>query len=502
MNKNNSKPRIMAGLLLVLLAASACSSCGDTTEPQTTDTPTAAVTESAAAETEAVTEDPALADSLPEADLGGAPFRMTVFGTDINRPQTYVDAQDGNIVNDAVYAKIRTVEERFNTDIVLTEMSYLEENHVTVLKEAILAGDDCCDLAQGHDVNMANAAMEGLFINALDIPHLDFTKPWWPAATTESMTVAGQMYMMFNNIGYNNLAQTRVMYFNKKLMQELDFAYPYQMVYDGTWTLDAMREMSIQAYRDINGNGSVDSADRFGYVSMPYYYGIFEPFRVEPYRKDENGNLYYEVYLERTTQIVDKFYDLIFGEGGYLYPSTDSDYQDQVLNLFCEDRSLFFYGPMENAVKNFSAANDLSYGILPMPKLDASEDGYYGAAFDRPFVVPTTAGENIDNIGLVIEALNAEGYKQVFPAYYEIAMKTRYADQTDDAKMIDIVHDNVIISFTYIHDNYSSVYGKMLWDLFNKTSPSKDVASWCAKNELSQTKRVEKLMKFFDDNRD
>ena len=491
------KQSVLSLLLLSVLAASAASCGGEPSAPVESDAPD---TQTAAAPvTEAVTEDPALRDSLPEADLDGMPFRMTVFGTDLNRPQTYVDAQDGNIVNDAVYSKIRTVEERFNTDIVLTEMSYLEENHVTALKQAILAGDDATDLAQGHDVNMANAAMEGLFVNALEIPHLDFSKPWWPHATRESMTVAGQMYMMFNNIGYNNLAQTRVMYFNKNLMKALDFEFPYQMVYDGTWTLDAMNEMTAQAYRDLNGSGSVDSADQFGYVSMPFYYGIFEPFRVEPYRKDADGNLYYEVYLERTTQVVEKMYDMIFGEGGYLYPSKDPDYQDQVLNLFCEDRSLFFYGPMENAVKNFSAANDLSYGILPMPKLDASEDGYYGAAFDRPFVVPTTAGGNLDNIGLIIEALNAEGYRQVFPAYYEIAMKTRYADQTDDAKMIDIVHNNVIISFTYIHDNYTSVYGKMLWDLFNASSPSKDVASWCAKNELSQTKRVEKLMKFFAD---
>ncbi|MBE6656824.1 MAG: hypothetical protein E7604_00095 [Ruminococcaceae bacterium] len=496
MRDHAMKQSVLALVLLSMLAASAVS-CGGSASG-TTETGTAAKETETAPVTEAVTEDPALRDSLPEADLGGAPFRMTIFGTDLNRPQTYVDAQDGNIVNDAVYSKIRTVEERFNTDIVLTEMSYLEENHVSALKQAILAGDDSTDLAQGHDVNMANAAMEGLFINALDIPHLDFSKPWWPAATRESMTVAGQMYMMFNNIGYNNLAQTRVMYFNKNLMKELDFEFPYQMVYDGTWTLDAMNEMTAQAYRDLNGNGEIDNADQFGYVSMPYYYGIFEPFRVEPYRKDADGNLYYEVYLERTTQVVEKMYDMIFGEGGYLYPSKDSDYQDQVLNLFCEDRSLFFYGPMENAVKNFSSANDLSYGILPMPKLDASEDGYYGAAFDRPFVVPTTAEGNLDNIGLIIEALNAEGYKQVFPAYYEIAMKTRYADQTDDAKMIDIVHDNVIISFTYIHDNYTSVYGKMLWELFNASNPSKDVASWCAKNELSQTKRVEKLMQFFE----
>ena len=64
------------------------------------------------------------------------------------------------------------------------------------------------------------------------------------------------------------------------------------------------------------------------------------------------------------------------------------------------------------------------------------------------------------------------------------------------------MHDNVIISFTYIHDNYTSVYGKMLWDLFGGKNPSKDAASWCAKNEKSQIKRVATLMEFFSENRD
>ncbi len=489
--------RITAGVLLVLLAASVCVSCGDTTEPQTKDTSTAAVAESAAAETEAVTEDPALRDSLPDTDLNGYQYRMAVFGTDIQRIMTYNDEEDGNIVNDAVYHKIRTVEERFNTDIVLAEISKEEDDQVGVLKSAIMAGDDSCEIAQGHDVNLGNASLEGLFVNVYDIPYLDFSKPWWLPETLESMTVAGQMYMMFNNISYSNLAQMRVMYFNKKMMQALDFAYPYQMVYDGTWTLDAMKQMTAAAYSDLNGDGTRDEGDRYGYVNMPNYYGMLEPFHVEPYRKDNNGTLYYEVDLERTTEVVEKFYDLIFGEGGYLMPRKYEDYSARVLNMVSEGRSMFFYGSLDHAVHTFSDT-DFVFGVLPMPKLDAAEDGYYGGSFDRPFVVPTTA-QNLENIGIVTEALNAEGYKQVYPAFYEIAMKTRYADQTDDAKMIDIVHDNVIISFTYLFGDYKSIFN-MMWDLFNNT-PSTDVASWCAKKEKAQEKRVEKLMKFFEDNR-
>ena len=458
-------------------------------------TPTAAETE---AVTEAVTEDPALRDSLPDVDLNGYQYRMAIFGTDIQRIMTYNDDEDGNIVNDAVYHKIRTVEERFNADIVLSDMSYLEEDQISALKKAVIAGEDSCEIAQGHDVNTANVSLEGLFVNVYDIPHLDFSKPWWPAATLESMTVAGQMYMMFNNISYSNLAQMRVMYFNKSLMKDLDFEYPYQMVYDGTWTLDAMKKMSAAAYSDLNGNGAYDEGDRYGYVNMPNYYAMLEPFCVEPYKKDQNGTLYYEVDLERTTAVVEKFYDLIFGEGGYLMPRSTEDYGNRVLKMVSEGRSMFFYGSLDNAVQTFSNT-DLVYGVLPMPKLEETQDAYYGGSFDRPLVVPTTA-QNLENLGIITEALNAEGYKQVYPAFYEIAMKTRYADQTDDAKMIDIVHENVIISFTYLFGDYKSIFN-MMWDLFNVNKPTTHVASWCKKNEKAQTKRVEKLMTFFEEHR-
>lgn len=488
--------RMTAAALLVSMLAAGMLSCADADAgTQETQQTTPMETEPV---TEAVTEDPALRDSLPEVDLNGYQYRMAIFGTDIQRIMTYNDDEDGNVVNDAVYHKIRTVEERFNADIVLSDMSYLEDDQIAALKKAVMAGEDSCEIAQGHDVNTANVSLEGLFMNIYDIPHLDFSKPWWPSETLESMTVAGQMYMMFNNISYSNLAQMRVMFFNKELMQNLDIEYPYQMVYDGNWTLDAMMQITSAAYSDLNGDGTRDEGDRYGYVNMPNYYGMLEPFCVEPYKKDSNGTLYYEVDLEKTTAVVEKFYDLIFGEGGYLVPRKYDDYADRVYKIVTDGRSLFFYGSLDTAVMKFSTSN-LVYGVLPMPKLDESQSEYYGGSFDRPLVIPTTA-QNLENLGIITEALNAEGFKQVYPAYYEIAMKTRYADQTDDAKMIDIVHDNVIISFTYLFGDYKSIFN-MMWDLFNASTPTTNVASWCKKNEKPQTKRVEKLMTFFEDHR-
>ena len=490
-----SKKRTLALLLaLSMLTVPACSdNAADDTAADTAPTTSEITDPAAEAETEkqldAAEALAAIPDTLPEKDMDGWQFRMTIFGTDLNRSQTWADELTGNVVNDAVYQKILNVEERFNVDVALTEASFAEVDQVDALKQAIVAGDDSCELAQGHDVNMANASLQAYFLNVYDLPHLDFEKPWWPESTLESMTVLGQMYMMFNNISYNNLAQTRVVFFNKDLMNNMNIALPYDTVYEGNWTLDELKNISDSAYVDLNGDGTRDVGDQYGYASMTYYYGCMEAFNVEPYCKDENGNLYYNFDVEKNASLAEKYYNLLFGEGGFL--------NGESTNIFKDGRAMFLYETINTAVTTFSDS-EVTYGILPMPKLDETQEHYYGGSTDRPIVVPITVQKDyLENIGIVVEALNAEGYKQVYPAFYEIAMKNRYADQTDDAKMLDIIHENVIISFTYLFGNYASSYNKMFSDLFNAATPNTDVASWDAKNAKPQKKYVERLQKFF-----
>ena len=95
----NRKNRMISTALLLAVLASAAVSCGDAGKASgaTKTTADAALDVVTEAETDAVTEDPALMDNLPQTDMGGAPFRMTIFGDEERRSQTYYDAEDGNI---------------------------------------------------------------------------------------------------------------------------------------------------------------------------------------------------------------------------------------------------------------------------------------------------------------------------------------------------------------------------------------------------------------------
>lgn len=480
------KTRKILCLLLAAAASIALASCAESKDVSgSSDT-------NASASTEAITEEVAeteIKDSLPDTDLEGYSFRIAAF-SDNHKKTMYVEEMTGNLVDDAVYNKNRTVEDRFNVDIVLSDLCAAGESNpdqVDFIKTEIMSGNDSFDIVQGHDVNMANASLEGNFVNVYEIPHLDFDKPWWPAPTVESLTINGKMYLMSCNLSYVQLRSTRVLYFNKSILNDLSIAYPYEQVYDGSFTLDSLNDIVKACYQDINGDGQTNEGDRYGIVNPKYYYCVLEPFNVEPYVKNSDGELEYSFDLTKNQLIVEKLYNLYFGSAGAI--------TEKAIDYFKAQNSAFVYTNLGDAVSIFSFT-DIIYGILPMPKLDESQDQYYGGSTDRPIAVPITL-QNLEAAGIVIEAMNAEGYKQVFPAYYEVALKARYADANDDANMIDIVHNNCICSFTYMFGNYSSSYNNMLETLFNAKTPSTDVASYAAKNEKTQIKRVETIMKYY-----
>ncbi len=474
----------LCALILTQLAA-----CGEASDDPKVTTPPADAGTTEPAET-------GIPDDLPESDLEGYEFRILGFG-DSRFAAIYVDEQNGSLVNDAVYNKCKTVEDRFGCKIVLAGGSTVGGTTSTseegsVIAQSILAGDDTFDIVSAHDITMANLSLQGMFVNMYDVNYVNFNKPWWPKYTVESLTFNGAMYLFSNSLSYNNMSDTRVLFFNKSMLDDLKIEYPYQSVYDGNWTLDALGAITKQGCKDLNGDGKQGDEDQYGIVNPNYYYCVLEPFNIEPYQK-ENDQLVYKIDLDKYQTIVEKFYALFFGEGGRVFEENGG-----ATTAFAENRAIFTYGQMSDAINTYSQTN-ISYGILPMPKLDENQTQYFGGCTDRPLAIPITADSHLDTTGLIVEALSAEGYRQVFPAYFEQALKVRYADQTDDANMIDIINENVILSFTYMYGNFNSSYNNMLYKLFAVNNPSTDVASYAASIQSEQEERVKYIAQQFED---
>ena len=76
-----------------------------------------------------------------------------------------------------------------------------------------------------------------------------------------------------------------------------------------------------------------------------------------------------------------------------------------------------------------------------------------------------------EQTGILIEALNYEGYRHVLPTYQENTLKKRYATSEDTSKMLDIIFANRVISLSYL-------YGDVSLNFLGKVVPNNTIASY------------------------
>ncbi len=423
-------------------------------------------------------------DDLPEIDLDGWTFR--IYNTVDYKRYLHSEELTGEVINDAVYNANLKVMDRFNVNI---ETIIAND---TSIKSSVLSGSDDFDISMMHDVSAGSESQQGLCLNVRELPYINFEKPWWPEFTVDSLTVLDKMYLVSSFISYLGMDWTRVIFFNIDKMNDYDIELPYNDVRNGTWTLDKLQSITKDIYEDLDGNSEQTYDDFFGFALTGPFYCWLEAFDIEPYGKDDATVLKLDVNNDKMLTLCEKVYSWLYeSRGCYYSPSDSGNYaEDNYLGMFSAGKSLFTYGVLERLILT-CRDSDINYGILPMPKLDENQSEYYSGCTDRPIVIPKT-NSNHENTGLMLEAMSAEGYRTVLPAYYETALKWKYSNDNDSAEMLDIIFQNRRISLAYI---YGSEFSLSLGSAV--TESGSEWASYYAKKEKSEQKRMEKTIEFF-----
>ncbi|MBQ2807054.1 MAG: hypothetical protein IJF08_08390, partial [Clostridia bacterium] len=107
--------------------------------------------------------------------------------------------------------------------------------------------------------------------------------------------------------------------------------------------------------------------------------------------------------------------------------------------------------------------------------------------------VPSTCYDQIDDLGIFLEAYASESYNRVKPAYYEVALTSKYCKDPQSVQMLDRVVSSVAIdpinlfsvSFTFGSANMRAIH----------ESGTNTVSSLLSRNERSVKKAVEKINK-------
>ena len=438
------KKRVLtaAMLALLLLQTAACGESGTTSV--TTDTNVV----DAGVQTDAVTEIPKLPGSVAQTDMNGFELKIKHFSQEWlswAKNTLEVKEQDGDMFNDAIYDRNRTIEELFNCKLTIEEVRMID---TPMVQNEVMAGDSNYDVWYKYDIWALNA-LEFL-MPWENLVNVDLSQPWWNPMATDVFELAGNHYAAAGNFSLSVLSRASGFTFNKEIYNSLGMDKSlYDIVNDNEWTVDRMYEICVAAQKDIDGNGQITDTDQFGvngsfkelYARLNYGSGLSYISR------DEDG---YPIFsMPEDVGAINKFqhiYDL-FSDPRAFYATDRVNAESQGYGSFSGGKLLFL---TDNLLGLENKRNlDLEIGIVPCPKYDAAQERFYAPSFGAEVAVllKTLPEDRWENIGTLMESLCYYSDTFVIPMYKEVLLKTKYARDTESEAMLDIIIDSVSFEF-------------------------------------------------------
>ena len=437
---------ITASLILsaLILEAFTLASCGGT--PSDTETTPAS---SGDTETTAAPETDYL-DALEKKDFGGADFVIYAHEAEAF-PNLGTGELNGDILNDALYNREKTVSDLYNINIIdkgIADRGVLRND----VQKAVLGGEEPWQLIMTSMADGINSLMPaGMLYDLNSLPTLDLANEWWNQNLRRNLDFSGHVYAATGAISRVYYNTPIVTVFNQKLADNYGCGDLYTTVGNGEWTVDKFAEYMKVGTEDLDGNGKFDADDRFALLlDEEDGKALFVAAGGRLTETDDKGNYYLDLASERNINIIGKLTGIFADRSNsfYIY-SLDADSE----KMFIESRATFCLLSMGNVVSHFRDMRD-DYGIIPLPKLDENQNGYITYAnpwFAAGTAVPANCSTP-EMTGFVMEALAYVSYRDLVPAIYNVTLKEKLTRDEKSKTMLDLIYSDIYFDLNSIYD--------------------------------------------------
>lgn len=480
--------------MALLLLAEAFFSCSAATDNEVIEeTPSDTELE---AEPEPEETQPKRLDNLPELDFGGADFTVFNGGDEVFA----VEELNGELLNDTTFERQIVTEERLNIKIKEENVApgvSGESDYNRIFPASVAAGLGSYDLSSAYSALAGSLAMKGCFMNIYDLPYLDFSQAYYSQLLLEQTVINNKLYFVTGDIDYRYLANTCCLFFNKNMMNDYNISENlYDLVLSGDWTLDKFISLTNGIYKDLNNNEKKDAEDQFGYYTHGAWIDGFWQASELTWINVTDGipELSDSIFSERAVSLVEKFFAFMH-DNNDTYILAGGERTEQAM---AEGRALFQTRSFNTLARDEYRESEYSFGILPFPKFDSEQEDYYAfMEYSLPMASIPVDAKNPEMSAAFIELMAAEGMRSVIPNYYEVVLKTKYADSTDDSRMFDIIKNRVTFDLGCVFLNQLSGIA----NIFRSTIQAGSL-TWTSSvksKEKVLVKSLERLIKSFDD---
>ena len=357
---------------------------------------------------------------------------------------------NGEVLNDSIVQRDLAIEERWN--IKLSKIVNI--NPASYAYNNIMAETHAFDVMMSSLFDCSRIAQSGMAYDLFDIAYMDMTNPWWDQSAVRDLSIGGSLYFVTGDFSYRNYNAPWIYVFNKNITDSCSLEDPYGLVNSGKWTIDKFGEM-IQTV-----SFSIDGAERYGLITesantLGMFIGAGNTVVSKP--KDNGDYPVITLSTKRGVTSVEKILSClnnaaVININNPEFVRYTDDLWQGVVDTFTSDRALFYSTVMYTVHK--LRGMDSDFGILPMPKLDETQEAHYtwvSPWITSGLVIPASVPD-IERIGRIMEDIAYESSLTIRPAYYDVTLEGKFTRDEESATMIDVILSNRVYDLGMIYD--------------------------------------------------
>lgn len=315
----------------------------------------------------------------------------------------------------------------------------------------------------------------GLFVDLCTLDELNLDQDWYYSGWNENVTINGICYSVVGDAALESLENIEVMFFNKSMAaaHELDL---YSLVDNGEWTLAKVAEIAKEVAQNLDDETNAIYGVTYDVhaVRAGLYSSGIKMITINP----ENGAISITANSQINVDIADAFRALVHGEGAK-FSNTLARVTD--CRIFTGGTTMMLAGALYRgySIRDLRSEN-FSYGVVVTPKYDTDatyKSTFYGVSV---FSIPTFCTDRSMS-AVIMDAMNRRSNDTIVSAFYDRVLMNKIADAPDDARMLDLARDSIVVDFAFVAEGSIILLSKFQTAVIGNTSISTSIA------EVAQT---------------
>ncbi len=402
-------------------------------------------------------------DTLP-ADINYEGRELNVLHWQEAATEDWVEkATPGAIVEEAVVARQKAVEQRLNVKFVVNSSvagNWAQRNaFIRTLEGETDAATSGIDLVGQYMPVAPAVALRGIYGDLSNNQYLNFSKPWWPDNVVNSCSVAGSTYFITGDATPTTVTMMGNVFINLEMYESFGGNRNdiYETVKSGNWTMDYLKKMALDKV-GIDVSDSTKPLERDYGILFDHsgcYDNLFYGAGFVTVEHDANDLLVLSddiINSERLSTWFQVCQDLLYDNpdvalGGALFTEQGVTFTAGATfkDLFATGQALVYMNGVIYDIQSTLRTLDFDFAVAPYPKYDKNQENYATVTgnWNTFYAIPYNV-KDFDCVCIALEALGSEGYRSLIPTIYEDTFQYRFFETEENAEMLDIIRDSLI----------------------------------------------------------